>query len=372
MKATLTPMPKSEPASPVNADEILLRDLREIIERAGDRLKLLEGSSLLVTGGGGFLPGWILDVVAYANDEILHRPCTLICVDNFSTSTPERLRHLQGKAWFRLLSQDVRRPLELGREPKIDYVVHGASIPSPSTYRKRALETLEVNALGTRNLLEFARQRGVRSFVYLSSSEVYGDPPAENIPTPETYTGNVSFTGPRACYDESKRLAETLCSIYHRDYGTPVKIVRPFNVYGPRLRLDDGRVITDFIRDALKRVPITVLSDGHVTRSFCYISDAVSAILLLLLSDLNGEAFNVGNNEEVPIVALADAVNDLFGGRPGVRYARSEDPDYLRDCPRRRCPDLAKLRQAVPWSPQVSLGEGLQRTIQWYRQNRTL
>jgi UDP-glucuronate decarboxylase len=363
-------MSKSEASSYTQSAETLRWDIEEIAQRTRERLKLLAGTKLLVVGGGGFLPGWVLDVVAYANDEILDRPCTLICVDNFSTSAAERLRHLEGKAWFRLLSQDIRRPLEIERELKIDYLVHGASIPSPSTYRKRALETLEVNAQGTRHLLEFARWRGVRSFVYLSSSEVYGDPPAENIPTPETYTGNVSFTGPRACYDESKRLAETLCSIYHRDYGMPVKIVRPFNVYGPRLRLDDGRVITDFIRDALNGGAITVLSDGRVTRSFCYISDAVTAILMLLLSDLNGEAFNVGNSEEISIAALADAINELFERKPGVRYATSSDPDYLRDCPHRRCPDLTKLRNSIHWSPKMSLREGLQRTIQWYRQDR--
>jgi UDP-glucuronate decarboxylase len=363
-------MSTSEAFSHSQHAETLRRDIEEIAQRTQERLKLLEAAKLLVAGGGGFLPGWILDIVAYANDKILDRPCTLICVDNFSSGTPERLRHLEGKAWFRLLSQDIRKPLELEPDLRIDYLVHGASIPSPSTYRKRALETLEVNTLGTRNLLDLASERGVKSFLYLSSSEVYGDPPAEYVPTPETYTGNVSFTGPRACYDESKRLAETLCSIYHRDYGMPVKIVRPFNVYGPWLRLDDGRVITDFVRDALNGGPITVLSGGRVTRSFCYIGDAVAAILLLLLSDLNGEAFNVGNNEEIPIAALADAVNDLFGGKSGVRYAASTDPDYLRDCPRRRCPDLTKLRNSIPWTPQVSLGEGLQRTIQWHRQNR--
>lgn len=350
--------------------EPLQEEFQEIAERVGERLRALEGATLLVAGGGGFLPSFILDALAFANESLFSRPCHLICVDNFSTSPPERIGHLEGKPWFRLMTHDVTVPLKIEPSTNVGYVVHGASIPSPPAYRRRPLETMDVNFQGTRNLLEFARQQEVKSFLYLSSSEIYGDPSEENIPTPENYHGNVSCTGPRACYDESKRLAETMCMVYFRSFGLQVKIVRPFNVYGPRLWLDDGRVISDFIRDGLNGNPITLMSDGRATRSFCYITDAVSAILLLLLTEHDGEAFNVGNSEEVTIASVAEEINKMFGGKPGLRFARSEDADYLSDNPRRRCPDLSKIRRSIPWEPRVCLAEGLRRTVRWYLENQ--
>ena len=204
-------------------------------------------------------------------------------------------------------------------------------------------------------------------FLYLSSSEIYGDPPADRIPTPETYWGHVSSVGPRACYDESKRLAETLCTTYHRLYGLPVTIVRPFNVYGPRLRLDDGRVVPDFVLDALERRQINLLSDGRVTRSFCYVADAVAALLHMLALDGAGEAFNLGNDDEVTIADLARAVDEVSGNNLGIRYSTSADPAYLTDNPSRRSPDLTKLAAATGWRPAVGLREGIERTLTYYR-----
>src|SRR5581483_3358860 len=202
----------------------------------------------------------------------------VISVDNRSTADPTRLTHRAGRDDFELIVHDATTPLELTE--RVDVVIHGASIASPSWYRERPLETIDVNVGGTRNLLELVRAHESRRFLYLSSSEIYGDPPRERVPTAEDYWGNVSCTGPRACYDESKRLAETLCMTYFRLFATPVTIVRPFNVYGPRLRLDDGRVVPDFLRDALAGKPVEILSDGSVTRSFCYVSDAAAAMLL--------------------------------------------------------------------------------------------
>jgi dTDP-glucose 4,6-dehydratase/UDP-glucuronate decarboxylase len=291
-----------------------------------------------------------------------------VCADNRSTADPARLASRAGRADFTLIEHDVTQPLELD---EVDYVVHAASIASPSWYRARPLETIDVNVTGTRLLLELAREREAKGFLYLSSSEIYGDPPPERVPTSEDYWGNVSCTGPRAVYDESKRLAETLCTTYHRLYGLPVTIVRPFNVYGPRLRLDDGRVVPDFVRDALAGKPIEILSDGRVTRSFCYVADAACALLLLLAGGGSGEAFNVGNDEEVTIAELAEAVDDVSGNRLGVRYGRSSDPAYLTDNPSRRAPDLAKLKAAIPWQPSVGLREGIVRTLAYYRESGT-
>jgi dTDP-glucose 4,6-dehydratase/UDP-glucuronate decarboxylase len=343
---------------------IVEEDVRDVCKRAGNHLESLSGSTLLVAGGGGFLPSYILDAVVYANDHLLSRPCQLVCVDNFITGLPERVAHLEIRPDVHFIRHDITTPLSI--DQGIDYIIHAASIASPPLYRKYPLQTIDVNVLGTRNLLDLSRQKGVRGFLYLSSSEVYGDPSADAIPTPESYLGNVSCTGPRACYDESKRLAETLCMVYHREFGIPVNIVRPFNVYGPRLRLDDGRVIQDFLNDALNGRPITLYSDGMATRSFCYISDAVTAMLLLLLSNYRGDAFNVGNDEEVTIGVVAQRINDLFDGKPGISFARSGDVHYLSDNPQRRCPDLNKVKHAIPWKPVVSLRPGLQRTVQWH------
>lgn len=343
---------------------IVEEDVQNICQRVGSHLEALSGSTLLVAGAGGFLPSYFLDAVAYANDHLLDRPCQLVGVDNFITGLPERVAHLETRPDVQFIRHDITKPLSI--DQGVDYIIHAASIASPPIYRKYPLQTIDVNVLGTRNLLDLSRQKKVQGFLYLSSSEIYGDPSADAVPTPERYLGNVSCTGPRACYDESKRLAETLCMVYYREFGIPVNIVRPFNVYGPRLRLDDGRVIPDFLKDALQGHPITLHSDGKVTRSFCYISDAVTAMLLLLLSDYRGETFNVGNDEETSIEAVARQINLLFDNKPGLSYAESADIHYLSDNPQRRCPDLNKAKHAIPWKPEVSLRSGLQRTVQWH------
>lgn len=345
--------------------EVVRRDLEEICERAAPALQRLRDKTILVAGGEGFLPSYLADALLHAVDTGVAPGCRVICVDNRSTADPTRLARRAGRADFTLIEHDITVPLEL--EQPVDYVVHGASIASPSWYRERPLETIDVNVAGTRHLLDLARANDVAGFLYLSSSEIYGDPPADRIPTPETYWGHVSSVGPRACYDESKRLAETLCTTYHRLYGLPVTIVRPFNVYGPRLRLDDGRVVPDFVLDALERRQINLLSDGRVTRSFCYVADAVAALLHLLALDGAGEAFNLGNDDEVTIADLAQAVDEVSGNNLGIRYSTSADPAYLTDNPSRRSPDLTKLAAATGWRPAVGLREGIERTLTYYR-----
>ena len=344
--------------------DVVTEDLVSICERIGSSLSALSGKTILVAGGSGFLGSYFLDTIIHANDHILTEPCQILCVDNFKSGPPERLLHLQDRADFRLLEQDLSQPLTITES--VDYIVHTASLASPSLYRQFPLQTIDVNVFGTRSLLDIALQHKAKSFVYLSSSEIYGDPDSDSIPTPETYRGNVSSTGPRACYDESKRLAETLCMTYYRQYDLPVKIIRPFNVYGPRLGLNDGRVMPDFLKDALDGRPITLLSDGNATRSFCYVSDAITACFLLLLSDANGEAFNVGNPDEITIRQLAQQIESMFDNNPGLDSATSDDPDYLTDNPIRRCPDLTKIKETISWESTVNLEAGLQKTIQWH------
>jgi UDP-glucuronate decarboxylase len=344
---------------------VVHEDVEAIRRQAGEALEGLRGATVLVAGGEGFLPSYVVDAILHANDNGLSPACRVISVDNRSTADQARLAHRAGRDDFELVVHDVTEPLDLPQ--RVDYVVHGASIASPSWYRKRPLETIDVNVSGTRRLLDLARADDAKRFLYLSSSEIYGDPPADRVPTSEDYWGHVSSTGPRACYDESKRLAETLCMTYHRLYGTPVAIARPFNVYGPRLRLDDGRVVPDFMRDALAGRPIEILSDGRVTRSFCYVRDAVTAILMLLTTDTAGQAFNLGNDEEVTISELATVVADAAGNGLGTSRGASDDPAYLIDNPSRRAPDLRKITAATGWRPEIELREGIARTLAYYR-----
>jgi UDP-glucuronate decarboxylase len=343
---------------------VIAEDLEAIAEAARPALETLSGTTVLVAGAAGFLPSYIVDALAHANERLDQNPCHILCVDNLKTGVPERLAHLQDRSDVSFMQADVTEPLA---DIRPDYIVHAASIASPIWYRKFPLETIDINVTGTRHLLELARSTQVRGFLYLSSSEIYGDPPPDRIPTTEDYWGHVSPVGPRACYDESKRLAETLCMTYFRSFGVPVKIMRPFNVYGPRLRLDDGRIVPDLISDALAKKPLTLYSDGRATRSFCYVSDAAAAIINVLAADVAGEAFNVGNDEEVTIQRLAETVDEVSGNRAGVQLAQSEDPDYVKDNPQRRCPSLEKIRQATGWVPRISLREGIDRTLRSYR-----
>ncbi len=343
---------------------VIAADLDDIVERSAAELRRLEGKTVLVAGGAGFLPSYLVDTLAHANERLLETPCRVISTDNMLTGLSSRLAHLADRDDVVLLQHDITEPLAL--DERVDYIVHAASVASPTWYRQYPLETIDVNVGGTRNLLDLARADEVDGFVYLSSSEIYGDPPADRVPTTEDFWGHVSSTGPRACYDESKRLAETLCMTYHRLFGTPVKLVRPFNVYGPRLRLDDRRVIPDFISDALAGRPITIYSDGRATRSFCYIADFIAGLVKLLVADAGGEAFNLGNDTEVSIREAAETVDRVSGRGAGVNFQTSGDPDYLTDNPNRRSPDLTKTRATIDWSPVVGLAEGLERTYRHY------
>jgi dTDP-glucose 4,6-dehydratase/UDP-glucuronate decarboxylase len=348
-------------------NQIVSQDVQDICDSLSDALQPLAGSTLLVTGGSGFVCSYLLDTVAHLNDRFLAEPCRVISVDNLRTGVPQRVQHLVGRPDFRFINHDVSAPLTLGE--RVRWIIHGAGIASPMFYRRYPLETIDVNVTGTRRMLDLAHSEQVRSALYLSTSEVYGDPDAAHVPTREDYRGSVSCTGPRACYDESKRLAETLCATYHTLYRLPVKVVRPFNVYGPGQRLDDRRIVPDLMAAAISRRPLVLFSDGSATRAFCYISDFITALWFILMSDENGEVFNVGNDEgETSIRQLADLVKQCAGdAQLSIQFAQSEDPNYLKDNPQRRCPDLTKLRSRFPWRPKVSLAEGLKRTLLSYQ-----
>ncbi|HTH17984.1 MAG TPA: NAD-dependent epimerase/dehydratase family protein [Magnetospirillum sp.] len=346
--------------------EIIREDARGVVHRLGRMLEPLAGSRVLVTGAAGFLGAFFLDVLDAFNERHRDKPAQVVALDTFLVGPPERISHLLGRPWLTLRTADVSRPEEV--QGHWDWIIHAASIGSPSIYRSNPLLVIAANVQGTWNLLEAARKaRGMLSF---SSSEVYGDPAV--VPTPETYWGNVNFTGPRACYDESKRLGETLCATYFRLHRVPVKVIRPFNVYGPGQRLDDGRIIPDLLRAALAGGPLVLFSDGGATRSFCYVSDFTEAcMMLLMMPEADGEAFNVGNAEEVSIATAARTMAEVAGHPPlPVLFETSAEAAYLVDNPQRRCPDLAKLHRMTGFTARTPLREGLSRSLASYREER--
>ncbi|MGC8759411.1 MAG: UDP-glucuronic acid decarboxylase family protein [Bryobacteraceae bacterium] len=301
---------------------------------------------ILVAGAAGFIGSHLCDALLARGDEV-------IGVDNFLTGTPRNLRHLTGHPRFRFQEHDVIHPLEV--EGPVDAVFNLASPASPRDYLAHPIETLRTGAEGSRNLLELARTKGAR-YVLASTSECYGDPLEH--PQRETYWGNVNPVGPRSCYDESKRFAEALTMAYHRQFGLSTHIARIFNTYGPRMQHDDGRIVPNFILQALRNQPLTVYGDGSQTRSFCYVEDLVEGLILLGASDEHLPV-NLGNPEEMTVLDFARLVRRLTGSQSDIIFEPLPEDD-----PQRRQPDIAKARSVLGWSPRVPLEEGLRRTIE--------
>jgi len=344
-----------------NLDDIFLDDVRLISNDLNEFYDKLEGKTILIAGGKGFLGTYFTNVLKQIN-EILSKPMKIIIMDNLITAKD---KESNVNSNVTLIEQDISKSFDFPDE--LHYIIHAASIASPPTYRKFPIKTVDVNYQGTKNLLEVARKKKIKSMLFLSSSEIYGDP--EIIPTPESYLGKVSCTGPRACYDESKRLAETISNLYFQQYEVPVKIARPFNVYGPYLNLDDGRIIPDFMSNAIKKSEIIIHSDGTPTRSFCYVSDAIRAFLKLLFSEHNGVTFNVGNDEEISVKDVANMIQKIMEVPISIKLIESKDPNYTKDNPQRRCPDLSLLKNSVNYAPEINFEEGLKRVYKWYKGN---
>lgn len=310
----------------------------------------------LVTGGAGFIGSHLCAT-------LLDRGFTVLAVDNLVTGSACNLAAIREHPRFTLLEHDVATPLP--SIPDVDLVFHLASPASVPDYLARPLATLAVNSIGTLNMLELARQTGAR-FLFTSTSEIYGDPLVH--PQPETYWGNVNPTGPRACYDESKRYGEVATLEYRRTYGLDVRIVRIFNTYGPHSRRDDGRIVPNFITQALAGEPITIYGDGSQTRSFCYVSDMVAGIIAAMESPATaGEIFNLGNPDEYTVLEFARVIASLIGSDAGFTY----HPLPVDD-PTRRCPDITKARTILGWEPRVDLATGIGRTAEWFRQTASL
>ena len=363
-------------APKMTAADVVADDRRYMLDRLRDEFAKMAGGKLLITGGAGFLGYYLTHAVAAWNAEASKEDRIAVTVsDNFMRGTPDWLAEMEGADGVELLKWDVTQPIPAKlRDARLDWVIHAASIASPTFYRAKPIETIDANIGGLRQLLDLAVKQvpQPRGILFYSSSEVYGDP--EVVPTPEDYRGNVSCTGPRACYDEAKRFGETLCVVFAKHHGLPVKIARPFNNYGPGLKLDDRRVVSDFARDILAGNDIVMLSDGTATRTFCYVADAIVGYFKVLVNGEPGDAFNVGIEEpEVSIGdfarAMADAGRELFGYDGQVTTAPPPDADYLADNPNRRCPVMTKAREKLGFEPAVELEEGLRKLLAWYAEH---
>ncbi|MBA7641213.1 dTDP-glucose 4,6-dehydratase [subsurface metagenome] len=304
---------------------------------------------VLVTGGTGFLGSHLCELV-------IKKGFSVICMDNLITGNMDNIAHLIGNENFRFIKHDVTEYINV--EGDIDYVVHFASPASPVDYLKYPIQTLKVGSLGTHKALGFAKEKSAK-FLLASTSEVYGDPLIN--PQREDYWGNVNPIGPRGVYDEAKRFAEALTMAYHRYHNVDTRIARIFNTYGPRMRKDDGRVVPNFINQALNNKPLTVYGDGSQTRSFCYVSDMIEGIYKLMLSDIN-EPINLGNPEEISILEFAELTMSITNSKSKIEYL-----PLPQDDPKVRRPDITKAKELLDWGPEVKLRDGLKETVGWFK-----
>lgn len=333
-----------------------------------------DGATVLLTGGAGFLGFYFIQFFTHYQAELGIKK--VICLDNFQVGEPKWLKDLAeaGKVELRKFNVITDDIAQVPGAAEADYVYHMASIASPIFYRKYPIETLDANIWGLRRLLDFYCEKPIKGLVFFSSSEIYGDPMPENIPTPETYRGNVDCQGPRACYDEAKRFGETMCYLFHQRYGMPITIIRPFNNYGPGMRLNDARVPADFANAVRQNKDIVMFSDGSPTRTFCYISDAITGYLKGLLHAAEGfEAFNIGiDKPEISIKRLAEiyaqAGREIYGYTGQAKFAVSEDKEYLQNNPNRRCPVIDKARRMLNYAPQVDVEQGVRFFLEYVKE----
>ena len=360
----------------LTAQDVIQQDLAYIADKLQQEFLRLAGKNLLITGGAGFLGYYLVQAVLQWNaTHPQEKPVHVTIYDNYIRGIPDWLTALSQNENLSLIKHDITHPLpeDMG---DFHFIIHAASIASPIYYRQHPIETMDANVNGLRYLLEYCRTqkavgKPVEGFLFYSTSEIYGDPTPEDIPTPENYRGNVSCTGPRACYDESKRYGETLCVNFAQVYDLPIKIARPFNNYGPGLKITDRRVLPDFARDLFAGRDLILLSDGSPTRTFCYIADAIVGYYKILFRGRPGEAYNIGvETPEISMAELAERVvalgREQFGYRGQVVRGESADRNYLADNPNRRCPIIEKARTELDYNPTISLDDGLERTLIWY------
>lgn len=354
---------------------IVQQDMERILDglTAEEKSKFRD-SSFLFTGGAGFLGFYFITFLTTYQEKLGIKK--VICLDNFQVGYPKWLKDLNDKGKvelhkFNVITDDIKN---VSGAETADYIYHMASIASPLFYRKYPIETLDANIWGLRSLLDFYCKKNIKGFVFYSSSEVYGDPTADNIPTPETYRGNVDCQGPRACYDESKRFGETMCYLFNKKYNMPITIIRPFNNYGPGMRLNDARVPADFANAIRQNKDIVMYSDGSPTRTFCYITDAIIGYLKGLLHAQDGfNVYNIGMDKpEISIRQLADiyinAGKDVFGYIGKAKFGTNSDKEYLNNNPNRRCPKIDKARNLLGYNPVISVEQGVRYFLEYIKE----
>lgn len=337
---------------------------------------IFENRTILITGCAGFLGFYFSNIFIFFIEKGI-KIKSLILLDNFILSKPDWISKIENineriKVFNFDISKNNIADIELAQ--KADFIIHMASIASPTYYRKYPVQTIDANVWGLRRLLEYYKNFSLKGLLFFSSSEVYGNPFPEFIPTSEEYRGNVSCIGPRACYDEAKRFGETLCYVYANSYNMPICIVRPFNNYGPGMRLNDKRLPADFAKFVISGEDIVIHSDGSPTRTFCYVADAIVGYLKALIYG-NFDYFNIGiDTPEISVKRLAEIYvevgKELFDYKGQITYKLSRDKNYLTHNPYRRCPNITKARKLLGFSPQIGVKEGVRRFLEYLKEQR--
>lgn len=342
---------------------LLQKDIENISYNLKDIHDKLNGINILIAGGLGFLGKYFIDVISYLNkNENLN--IKLYVIDNFITSNTNITKKFISEISDTNIIINQKDIIKFEEFFELDLVINAAGIASPYYYRKYPLETVDVNIDGTKNLLKLSLQNKCK-FIFFSSSEIYGNPDSKNIPTPEDYNGNVSSIGPRSCYDESKRMGETLSYIYNKKFGLDINIVRPFNVFGPGMSKFDYRIMPNFINNIIQDIPVNIYSDGKQTRTYCYISDAIEGFFRVFCNGQSGEAYNIGSDiQEISVLELLEIMEKSIDRK--IKYKIIDYPsDYPSDEPLRRCPDLSKSKSHLNYFPKISLEKGINSFYNW-------
>lgn len=344
--------------------EIIREDAHDIVLEYLKYFKKLSNSKFLITGGGGFLLSYFIDIVDILNKKYKLK-ISLDIYDLFIYGIGPRFRKFKKNKYIKFIKKDVSKKFLI--KDHYSLIIHGASIASPTFYKMYPIETLKVNTQGYFNILDqLINFKKLKHFIYMSSSEVYGDPSPSEVPTKESYNGNVSIVGSRACYDESKRIGETISINYFKQYSIPIKIIRPFNVYGPGQSLNDKRFMPDILSNLYRNQNISLFSDGTPKRSFCYIADQIRGILEVNFKGKNGESYNVGNKKELSMFEAAKILRKLSKSNKEIVYKTSSQKNYNEDSPNRRCPNLSKLNSLDNWKTKYDFYKGVKRTLRYY------
>lgn len=353
---------------------ILQQDIKHTLNSLSEAERAkFNGSTVLITGCAGFLGYYMMQFFAVESEELGIKK--VIGLDNFMLGQPGWIQELEQNPKVVLRKFDIIKDniADIEGASEADFIIHMASVASPMFYRKYPIETLDANIWGLRSLLDYYATRDIKGLLFFSSSELYGDPDPEHVPTSEDYNGNVCATGPRACYDESKRFGETMCMLFAQKYNMPIGVARPFNNYGPGMRVGDKRVPADFALAILQNRDIEILSNGTPTRTFCYIADSVCGYFKILLHG-KYDFFNIGiEKPEITIAQLAniyvEAGRELFGYEGKVSYAVSDDKEYLTNNPQRRCPCIDKARTLLGYNPTIFVEEGVSRFLRYLKES---